>query len=135
MSATHLFQITNTLILPAWLLLLFAPNHKITHRLVRSGFYSLIYSILYMGFIIIHFLNPNVGGFDSLQNVRLLFSSDWALLAGWIHYLAFDLFIGSHLVIKVEDNFILRFCLLFFTFMFGPIGLLFSKFIPQNKEQ
>ena len=32
------------------------------------------------------------GGLGSLA---ALFSNPWLLLAGWIHYLAFDLFIGS----------------------------------------
>jgi hypothetical protein len=30
-----------------------------------------------------------------LSAVAMLFSNPWLLLAGWTHYLAFDLFIGS----------------------------------------
>ena len=35
------------------------------------------------------------GGFGSIAAVRQLFTSDAALAAGWLHYLAFDLFAGS----------------------------------------
>ena len=34
------------------------------------------------------------GGFSSLSEVAELFGNPWILLAGWIHYLAFDLFVG-----------------------------------------
>ncbi len=35
------------------------------------------------------------GGSGSLAEVSMLFQDPWLLLAGWVHYLAFDLFIGS----------------------------------------
>ena len=35
------------------------------------------------------------GGFGSLADVATLFQKQELLLAGWIHYLAFDLFIGA----------------------------------------
>jgi hypothetical protein len=35
------------------------------------------------------------GGFSSLAAVAELFSNQWLLLAGWVHYLAFDLFVGT----------------------------------------
>ena len=38
---------------------------------------------------------PPGAGFDTLAGVRLLLSTPEALLAGWVHYLAFDLFIGA----------------------------------------
>ena len=66
------------------------------------------------------------GGFGSIAAVRRLFSSDAALAAGWIHYLAFDLFVGTWiaregLTADVPRLLILP-CLLA-TFMVGPVGL------------
>ncbi len=58
---------------------------------------------------------------------RLLFSNRWVLLAGWIHYLCFDLFIGSWQVRDAAANNISHWLVipcLFLTFMFGPVGLL-----------
>lgn len=67
------------------------------------------------------------GGFGSLAQVSLLFQNPRALLAGWIHYLAFDLFVGSW---EVRDarragvRHLLVVPCLVLTFLFGPVGLL-----------
>jgi len=56
-----------------------------------------------------------------------LFANRWVLLAGWIHYLCFDLFIGSWQVRDAAARGISHWLVvpcLFFTFMFGPVGLL-----------
>jgi hypothetical protein len=57
----------------------------------------------------------------------MLFQNKWLLLAGWIHYLAFDLFIGSWQVRDAAKQGISHWLVipcLALTFMFGPIGLL-----------
>ena len=67
------------------------------------------------------------GGFGSLAQVSKLFENRYLLLAGWIHYLAFDLFTGSWLVrdserLRIAHAYVVP-CLLL-TFLFGPAGLL-----------
>jgi len=83
-------------------------------------------SVVYLVLIAQHF-GCSEGGFGSLSDVAQLFSNPALLLAGWVHYLAFDLFIGAR-----ESRDALRHgiphllvvpCLLL-TFMLGPIGLL-----------
>jgi hypothetical protein len=58
--------------------------------------------------------------------VSVLFRSPYALLAGWIHYLAFDLFTGAWEARDAAQAGISRWlvapCLLL-TFLFGPAGL------------
>jgi hypothetical protein len=70
--------------------------------------------------------SPKGGGFNSLAQVAVLFSSPYALLAGWIHYLAFDLFTGAWEARDAARLGISRWavapCLLL-TFLFGPLGL------------
>ena len=69
---------------------------------------------------------PPEGGFGSLAAVAALFSVEELLLAGWIHYLAFDLFVGAW---EVRDsqargiNHLLIIPCLLATFMAGPAGL------------
>lgn len=41
------------------------------------------------------------GGYSSLDGVASLFANRWLLLAGWTHYLAFDLLVG---VWEVHDS-------------------------------
>ncbi|MGQ0590604.1 MAG: ABA4-like family protein [Sphingosinicella sp.] len=67
------------------------------------------------------------GGFGSIAEVRALFAHDAALAAGWLHYLAFDLFVGAWIVRDglgrgLHPLFILP--ALPLTFLFGPTGLL-----------
>lgn len=70
------------------------------------------------------------GGFGSIAEVRALFADDAALAAGWLHYLAFDLFVGGWIArdgiargISGWKALLLLPCLAL-TFLFGPAGLL-----------
>ncbi len=67
------------------------------------------------------------GGFGSIAEVRALFANDAALAAGWLHYLAFDLFVGAWIVrdgLEVRVPRLLLIPCLALTFLFGPSGLL-----------
>ena len=67
------------------------------------------------------------GGFQSLESVQILFSSRGLLLAGWTHYLAFDLLIGRWIVDDASSEGRSRLPLLLAlpaTFLFGPVGVL-----------
>ena len=62
-----------------------------------------------------------------MANVQLLFTSPMAALAGWVHYLAFDLFVGCWIARKSDELNISRLIqapILLATFMFGPFGYL-----------
>jgi hypothetical protein len=67
------------------------------------------------------------GGFGSIAEVRSLFANDAALAAGWIHYLAFDLFVGSWITrdgLERRVPWLLLVPCLALTFLAGPAGLL-----------
>lgn len=90
--------------------------------------------------MIVLFFGKAEGGFDSLANVMKLFTNEWSVLAGWIHYLAFDLFVGAWEVKDSQEKGISHWfvipCLVL-TFLFGPIGfLLYSvlRFFLGQKE-
>jgi hypothetical protein len=67
------------------------------------------------------------GGFSSLADVAALFRTEGVLLAGWVHYLAFDLFIGAWIcrrgAAEGMNPWLVRLCLPP-TFLAGPVGLL-----------
>ncbi len=77
-------------------------------------------------------LGASGGSFATLSGVRQLFANDWALLAGWVHYLAFDLFVGAWIARDASQSSLPRWFLipvLPLTFLFGPAGfLLFQIF-------
>jgi Domain of unknown function (DUF4281) len=67
------------------------------------------------------------GGYGSLAEVRRLFAVPELLTAGWLHYLAFDLFVGAWIsergaALGLPHLALLP--LLALTFLFGPAGLL-----------
>jgi hypothetical protein len=127
-TAGTVFSIANSAALLSWLILAFAVWRK--HDWLRDQlvgrFIPLTFSMLYFALIVL-FFGQAQGGFDSLSNVKMLFTSDWAALAGWVHYLAFDLFVGAWIAKQVIDLGISRLWLiglLPLTFLFGPIGFL-----------
>lgn len=126
MTADKIFSIANLLALLGWILLIFAPRWKGTGKIVLSGAIPLLLSVAYLVLIVL-FFGKSEGGFDSLANVMKLFTNEWAVLAGWIHYLAFDLFVGSWEVKDAQSRNISHWfvtpCLLL-TFLLGPIGFL-----------
>ena len=128
MTAEQLFSLANPAALVGWLILIAAVITK--RDLLRdrlAGFWwplglSAAYSVL-----IVFFFFKVPGGFDTLANVKLLFTSDWVALAGWVHYLAFDLLVGSWIAREVMQRGqprLLLVPLLPLTFMFGPAGFL-----------
>ena len=125
MSAEALFSVCSTLVLPAWLLLAIAPRWRWT-QIVSAIAVPLLLAATYLFLIVANF-RTGEGGFGSLAEVSKLFANPKLLLAGWVHYLAFDLFTGAW---EVRDAIQLRIphavvipCLVL-TFLFGPIGLL-----------
>jgi hypothetical protein len=125
MTAEQLFSLCSSLVLPGWLLLLLAPRWRWTQRVAGVAIPVVLASI-YLFLIVTHFKRSG-GGFGSLAGVRMLFEDPFALLAGWIHYLAFDLFIGAwesrDAIRRHVPMFAVWPCLLL-TFLLGPIGLL-----------
>ena len=125
MTAEQLFSILNLIAVVSWLLLVFLPRLRWTATVLPVAVPSLL-SVIYV-VLLAATLPQTEGGFSSLAAVRLLFDNPWALLAGWTHYLAFDLFIGGWEVRDaqrrgVPHRFIVPALLL--TFLLGPAGLL-----------
>jgi hypothetical protein len=124
-----LFSLANPLAMVGWALLVLAPRWRFTKRLVLSGAWSLGLAVVYAVLITTHYLNGNggEGGFGSLAQVAALFQDPWALLAGWVHYLCFDLFVGAWEVRDAQRRGVPHGWLvpaLALTFLFGPVGLL-----------
>lgn len=127
MSNELIFSISNGLAIIGWLFLLIAPYWKWTGRIVIGGVVSLL-AVLYVSFIVQSFGGESSGGdFNSLAGVMELFTKEIAVLAGWLHYLAFDLIVGWFIVNNAKKHEVNRWliipCLLL-TFILGPSGLL-----------
>ncbi len=128
MTPEALFQITTPLALIGWLALLFFPGSRIAVEWIARGIVPALLAFAYAAILIFA-----VGGdldfsaFSTLEGIASLQGSRWALLAGWLHYLAFDLLVGAWQVRTARDEGIPHLAVvpcLFFTFMLGPVGFL-----------
>jgi hypothetical protein len=127
MNLEQVFSLASGIALLSWVLL-FAFYQK-------NWVYKLLFSVVLMllALVYVFFLGKGLifgeaqGDFNSLAGVKTLMSSDQALLAGWIHYLAFDLFVGMWEAQDAKKRGVNRWLLLpclLGTFMAGPFGLL-----------
>ncbi len=125
MTAEQLFSILNLMTVAAWLLLVCLPRVRWTSTLLPVAM-PLLLAVIYV-VLVIAMLPRTDGGFSSLAGVRALFDNPWMLLAGWTHYLAFDLFIGGWEVRDAQRRGIRHVLIvpaLVLTFLLGPAGLL-----------
>jgi len=120
----RMFSLAGMVVLPCWVLIAVAPRWRWSQRLATFAA-PLLIAALYVWLLAAH-PTPKGGGFNSLAQVMVLFSSPYAVLAGWIHYLAFDLFTGAweaRDAVRLDiSRWVVLPCLLL-TFLFGPLGL------------
>lgn len=126
MNADLIFSLSNMIALAGWLGLLGSPFFpRVADRIAGIVIPALL-AVAYSG-LVLAFWSSAQGGFDSLDNVAALFQTRELLLAGWLHYLAFDLFVGAWIVRSARQAavpFLLVVPCLVLTFLFGPAGLL-----------
>jgi hypothetical protein len=126
MSFDAVFGLSNTAAMLGWLGLIFLPRWPALLAGLSWGLVGAL-SLLYAVLVFVFFFRVEGGGFGSLPAVRALFMSDPVLLAGWVHYLAFDLFVGIWIAREADRiglSRLLQAPILLATFMFGPLGYL-----------
>jgi hypothetical protein len=136
MDVEQLFSMAGMLAMLGWLFLAILPRQPIA-QLVAGVALPLVLSAGYLLLIVQHFQGAE-GGFGSLADVATLFQKRELLLAGWVHYLAFDLFIGAWETRDAQRHGIPHLVVipcLVMTFLLGPIGLLFYFAIRTAKTR
>ena len=146
MNWDMIFGLANAWALLGWVILALAPKRE---RVVPLVFFegAVFLAGLYAGLII-----PLMAGWISdggpvgrppadlttLAGMMALFDSPGGATIGWIHYLAFDLFVGIWIARNADAHKISRWLqapILFFTLMAGPIGLLLYLLLRQIKGE
>lgn len=139
MDTEAIFGLLNLFILPGWLLLSLAPRWRWTNTLVMSGLYSSIYAIAYIVLLGMALTEISLD-FSSLASVASLFQNSLVLLAGWAHYLAFDLFIAGWMLKDSQllgRSHVVMLPILALTFYVGPMGFalyMVSKRLTVNLQ-
>ena len=124
------FSATGPLVMAGWAGLLISLFFPVARPVAWAAARFLVPAILAVAYILLIRTGMNEaegGGFGSIAEIRALFANDSALVAGWLHYLAFDLFVGAWIVHDGLERGVPRLLILPclpLTFLFGPSGLL-----------
>ena len=136
MTPEQVFSTANVIALAAWVALAILPGRRWVIEIVTSTVVPLLLAIVYVGIVATTF-GRTPGGFTTLSDVATLFGNPWALLAGWIHYLAFDLLIGTWEARDAREHGVPHLLLvpcLILTFLFGPAGWLLYRGMRLTKS-
>lgn len=137
MSYSDFFSIANKFVLIGWLLLLIAPRWKYT-TIISTSIVVLILTLLYSVLIIHQLPEFDWRSFSTLENIKKLFQKDEALLAGWVHYLAFDLLVGIYITKQTQSLKIIHLVNIFLlpiVFLFGPLGYTLFVLIKFSRSK
>ena len=136
MNIELIFNIFNTGVLLPWLLLLVVPKWKGTQWMIQTKAPVVVIGLGYLMMIVWSLFM--VGGgidFTSFDSIKAAFTREDVMLAGWLHYLAFDLFVGMW---EAEDaakrsipHYWVAPCMVL-TLMFGPVGFVLYWVLRQR---
>jgi hypothetical protein len=132
----QLFSIVNLIATVAWVALVILPGRRWVTDILTSTAVPLLFAIVYVA-IVAATVWRTPGGFSTLAGVAALFSNRWVLLAGWVHYLAFDLLIGTWETRDAREHGVPHLLLvpcLIVTFLFGPAGWLLYRIVRLTKS-
>lgn len=125
MTPDAVFAACNTAALLAWLLLALTPGRRVVAGVVTGALVPLAFALVYAA-VLLPRIGSSQGSFSTLDGVAALFGDRWLLVAGWVHYLCFDLFLGSWQVRDAQRRGMPHLAVvpcLILTFLFGPVGL------------
>mmetsp|Transcript_10205 Transcript_10205/g.29248 ORF Transcript_10205/g.29248 Transcript_10205/m.29248 type:complete len:158 (-) Transcript_10205:168-641(-) len=115
--------------LPGWIALALMPKNRMAHRF--AVFLAVLAGLLYTALMVTMSAEGSLDDFKletmtSLDGLTKAFTRKELVLAGWIHYVAFDLMAAvwsCQDAAKRDVPHLLLLPVLFFTLMAGPIGL------------
>ena len=129
-TLSNIYKIVNIIAALGWAILIFFPFWDLADTVIIKGIVvglSLFY--VYLLFIQKDIKNEDYpkGNFVSLEGVMLLFKNPRNLLAGWVHYLAFDLILGIYIKSQANEigmSHLWQIPWFILTFILGPVGFL-----------
>ena len=137
MAPSAIFSICNALALTGWIILIAFPMWHSSDKVI-IGILITLFAVVYTWMLVSQFNFSDAKKFNSLAGVVSLFSDPGLVLAGWVHYLAFDLlagvFIKKNSFMHGISHWLVIPCMIL-TFMFGPIGLLLYLLIRTIKSR
>ncbi|MDQ3759146.1 MAG: ABA4-like family protein [Actinomycetota bacterium] len=129
----RVYLLLNGSVVPFWLAMILAPRSRLTARLMQAATplfagLGVTYDALLVGGSVKH---GEVLDFADPDAVRAALSTPDIFLAGWTHYLAFDLFVGRWMWEDALARDRTPRLALLLTFLAGPAGL--SLYLAQRR--
>jgi hypothetical protein len=128
------FGLANLYPMPFWVLMIVAPHWGWTRRVVSSLWIFAPLAIVYTALLILSIISPaanapalDLAALGTPQGIAALLGTPEGATVGWIHFLAFDLFVGRWIYLDSRERGLNAFLVaptLFLTLMAGPFGLL-----------
>jgi hypothetical protein len=140
MDGELILKVLNVPVLLGWAAMLLAPRARLTRWVLESDVIPLVIGAVYLALVAPH-LPGLLGQFDTLEHIGAALQRPGMLLAGWIHYLAFDFLVGRVVLADAQrrgiPHLLVAPCLVL-TFLLGPTGylayaavrLLTRRFLP-----
>lgn len=128
MTPEDIFSLAGAAAMAGWGLLILGPRGYPGLNAIPLWVIPVGLSGVY-GLLVLSRFSGTGGGFDSLASVAMLLSDDWTLLAGWVHYLAFDLFVGAVMAARMDRvgvGRVVQAAILIPIFLLGPLGFLLA---------
>jgi hypothetical protein len=128
MDFEQIFSLSSLTVMPLWGAMIVLPGWRFTERVMRSPLSIVLPSALYAALVL-----PDAQAIfqavssPSLAGISQLLGSPQGATIGWVHFLAFDLFVGRWAYLDSRERSIhplLMAPVLFMTLMLGPIGFL-----------
>lgn len=122
------FTLANLYVMPFWFLMVVLPGWTITRRVMGTYWPFVPLALAYAALIL-----PGIGqSFSSIANPSIdglaaLLGTAQGVTVGWIHFLAFDLFVGRWAYLDSQERGIHPLIVaptLALTLLLGPIGFL-----------
>ncbi len=138
MNLDALFNLGNLLVMPFWLIMIALPRWAWARRVMASPLIVVPPALIYAALVLpqVGSLLPLLAG-PNLGSIATLLGTPLGSTVGWMHFLAFDLFVGRWAYLDAIDRRIsslLMAPILFLTLMLGPVGLLLYLLIRRLKR-
>lgn len=138
MTMSLLFTLSFMLVAPFWGLMMLAPRWSWTQKIMQSPWVAAPAALLYAVLVLPQFMSvfPAVL-MPSLDGIRTLLATEIGTTIGWVHFLAFDLFVGRWAYLDSRQRNIsplLMAPILFMVLMLGPIGFLLYMLVRQSQD-
>jgi apolipoprotein N-acyltransferase len=132
-----LFKLSSLIVLPFWALMIFLPRWRVTERLMSTPLVCAAPAALYAALVVPRFAEVwQAVASPELSGVAALLGSPVGATIAWLHFLAFDLFVGRWIYLDSRERGVNGWFMapvLFLTLMLGPCGFLLYLMVCRTR--